>query len=491
MNAITLALELIRGLILKLSCTSKNKELASDLTDRLNVLLGPISQLNSGCLHDSSCKSAIARLNKSIIDVSKLSERLMKRGAFGRFLHSGGDKESLRDIDRKLDSCVGDLNLMISISSNIRIQHGAQLHDFPQYFATEQSQYAESAGRGWEIAMVEPTLDTPRLALTNTRAACSDTALNWDVIWLHLSMELVEFQVDVSLALAYQLKKLFKVDANGFVERRRLNKGLSTIEDPRGLVKLLDEAQQFEAILENFDDGPACVAKLRLKVVKLPSKIPFDYALGSVITISYKGMRSSANFQANRVTRFGCPASMPDICFSPRDTSVAGDVFQIFSNSDGYYAIDSANSSIAQLRVRPNYPVVVKKGDVISFGADNCFCVTKVNATTNKIHLSGVKGPMDGTLLRFEDKEHVIIGLKDRNCPKEVGLTGADIAMYHAKIFKSSGNWLIDDYGSEAGTWLRLANYFEWIKGSVSRPRKLAVGDEIAARSYHFEVTSA
>jgi hypothetical protein len=95
----------------------------------------------------------------------------------------------------------------------------------------------------------------------------------------------------------------------------------------RGLAKLLGEAEQVAAILANLDNGPAYVVKLRLRTVKVPFRLPFAYALGSIITLTYEGMPKSSNLQVHRVTRYGCIADCkPDICFSPRDASVAGDV---------------------------------------------------------------------------------------------------------------------------------------------------------------------
>jgi hypothetical protein len=119
MNATSQALDLTKGLILKLSCTTKQKACASELADRLNALLSPITQLNSGCLHDPNCES----------EVSKLSEKLMKRGKLIRFIHSGGIKKAC-----EISTDVGDLNLIISTSCN-RIQQSTQLHDLPRYFA--------------------------------------------------------------------------------------------------------------------------------------------------------------------------------------------------------------------------------------------------------------------------------------------------------------------------------------------------------------------
>eukprot|EP00359_Climacostomum_virens_P006960 CAMPEP_0204919978 /NCGR_PEP_ID=MMETSP1397-20131031/17122_1 /ASSEMBLY_ACC=CAM_ASM_000891 /TAXON_ID=49980 /ORGANISM="Climacostomum Climacostomum virens, Strain Stock W-24" /LENGTH=577 /DNA_ID=CAMNT_0052093625 /DNA_START=66 /DNA_END=1799 /DNA_ORIENTATION=+ len=577
MNALPLLFDMVCSLIVKLDDSSKNRELAGYLSGRVSVLLRPLEVLLPEVIEEKVLAPCVDRLVRILQEVNVIGDKLLGRSKFGRFLHSKGDREKLRDIETRLDSCVNDLNLLISLNSNKRLQElqstssqqcfntqsasksmGSPQMPFtysndktasPTFLPLQRQPYSlpvESARARIERQCSLPLAKSivikeirgpscefspsnkaqpysyasePSTAGEDIKGASrGDEGLSlysiiqafsheskyiWEEVWIHLCQELFDQGLEPTNSLEQELKALCKVNSSGVVRRRNLKKALISLEDPDELQDLLDEASDNEKLLKYLDYGQPYRKPLRLKVLSVDENYPFSYEVGDSLIIGYYGMEDSPRYCEDRLVWFGNSLNKTqDVQFDPRDNSVCPLVFQIMGNSDGYYVIDFARANIAMTLVRDN-SVMLEEGDIFVIGTGQAFAVIDACSSSNRrsstkqqasLKLLGLEGEFSGRMLTYNihTKLSVSIGTRTEGYPKEIEFAEAtDVDEFHARIFYDEGRCYLEDFQTSNGTWLRLANYNDWLDNKVTEPRSVKKGDVIAAGLYQFVVRSA
>jgi hypothetical protein len=462
-----------------------NKELARQLSTRLEVLQAPIEQLSV-----SSVRSAagINNLATNLKDLQEFVGKLSKRSAFSRFFKSGDDKKAMVEFDVRIGQCVVDLNLLLSIRMESRIDR--------------------------ILSTVEEDKITPAIDRLLTNAGAKDfyvkyfhngTTLKWHVFWINFSIELEYLDIAPNPGLEQELRVICDLNQDGLVTPKGLNALFQLWENPIKRKKLIKKAAKGVNLTQFLDKfTPPYTHDLVLKVIKVNPSFPYELRVNDVITLKPLGLPASRRYVGDRITRFGrFDGSKNDVNLSPDDVDISRDMFQILCNSDGYYIADSANIGGTCLRLRPDVPTKLHSGMIFVVGGNvflrvvECLdsstqddTASSASSSEPSVKLEVIKGEGEGKTFQFSNSARVpdfIIGHKAPGKAKAIEFNDPQVSRQHAKISFTFSGWHLTDLSSRNGTWRLLINFDNVSSHVVTPPVKVSQGDVFGAQFYHFE----
>jgi hypothetical protein len=368
-----------------------------------------------------------------------------------------------------------------------------------------QQQIAEDVRHiRWRFDEEKSETKTPiRNPEADRRLRCDEARRFYDEYYNgQLSMDRTEFWYCFSITLAedditssYFLEKLIAYfcgfEFKGPIDVGKLNAIFmiwSNRTEKRRILRLATIDSQFEEFVDSFQIPYSRQLALKLALVNSLFPLP-RYRDGDIINIKPLGIDG---LPPTRIVRFGRgEPSLNHVSFSAEDSSIERDMFQIYSNSDGYYIIDAYNSGDCTIKLKKNEPYMLRKGALFAVGD---ISLQVIEESRSLITLVIANGEHQGQEFCFTKNPtgptEKTIGKVSRSDPKDVSLDNSRVSRLHAKLSYEHGNWALTDLGSGNGTWLYMKNFADVEANIPSKPRKMRVGEVIGSQVYRFEVIS-
>lgn len=477
-----------------IDCMVENREFAAKLKTRLDALQEPIEKLSQTC---ATNKAAIDNLMKNLEELNDFVKKLAKKSAFRRFFSSGSDQSSLEEFDTRINSCVMDLNLLISINIESRLSRLVSIEEKKRNPAVDRVLTSEGARDFYQ------------------RYFNGNTTQQWNVFWINFSLELEQLDITPDHGLELEVRRLCDSNEDGLVTPKELNGFFTVWEDPLKKKQLIKQAAKDVKLTQYLDAFTVPYTRdLQLKVIGVNPLLANEFRVNDVFFIKPTGILNSRRYKGDRTVRIGrFDGNRNDININPEDIEVSRDMFQIICNTDGYYILDSANIGATSLKVRPGTSKQLSKGSLFNVGKNIVIKVaectdfdsegnsTEGNSTSGStssrnsigepyLKLEVFKGDGTGKFYEFTSSgrtSEFIIGHKAPGPPKAVEFNDPQVSRMHAKIVFTFNGWHLTDLNSKNGTWMLLINFDSVRKNMVSPPIKLTNGDVIGASSYFFE----
>jgi hypothetical protein len=481
MEAAEYAVSLFRGLYHNATKPSNPKKLSAQLIRRLEVLNGPIKQLQQHAVEgDVRLDSLITNLHELHAAIS----RVCIRAQHARLISSCEIREDFERCAQSIANSAVDLGVVMNLQLTDDLEQARWRLD------RDASAIAQTPIRSQEA---------------DQQLRCDEARRFYDEYYNgQLSMERTEFWYCFSLTLAeeditssYFLEKLI-VHFCGFEFESQIDVGRlnaifmmwSNLIEKQKILNLARVDSRFDDYVDNFKSPYPRPLLLKLNLVNTLFPIP-GYQDGDIIMITPLGLEGRP---PTRIVRFGRgDPSLNHVSFSDEDPRIERDMYQIYCNSDGYYIIDAYNSGTCNIKIRKGDRIKLIEGSIFTVG-DISLHILEANSAMIRIKV--LEGP--GVIRcefrfnrNFEGPTKITIGKVSRNSPKDIQLDNDRVSRLHAKITFFEGNWALVDKGSSNGTWLDMINAEFSNRNLPSLPKRLLIGEVIGTQFYRFEIISA
>jgi hypothetical protein len=481
MEAAQYAISIFKNLHLSAVTPTNPKKLSAQLTRRLEILAGPIKQLQEQAVEGDV---TLDRLIDNLHELHAVILRICNGAQLGGFSSNFEGREDLQRFSNIVGNCMVDLGILTHLLLT------DDLEGVGWRFDSDASAIAQTPMRNQEA---------------DRQLRCVEAMKFYDEYYMgQQSMDRTEFWYCFGITLAeehitsnYFLEKLIthlcNPSTDGPVDVGELNAIFIIWSNHIEKQKILSEARidsQFEDFVDNFQFPCSRQLLLKLNLVNTLFPIP-GYEDGDIIMITPLGFEG---LPPTRIVRFGRgDPSVNHVSFSVSDPGIERDMFQMYSNSDGYYIIDAYNSGTCNIKIRRGDRVKLIEGNIFIAG-DCSLHIIEANSAIIRIKVLQRPG-VESCEYRFnrnpEGPTKITIGKVSRSSPKDIQLDNERVSRLHAKITFFDGNWALVDKGSSNGTWLDMINSESSNRNLPSPPKRLLIGEVIGTQFYRFEVISA
>jgi hypothetical protein len=372
------------------------------------------------------------------------------------------------------------------------------------------------AAKMWSLQMLQQVYQSCKVPVFKTLSAKlfydayyhRQPRLDWPAFWSGFAETILAEGVSPNPFLEQEIQKLCD-DRLGFVPSSALD-SLFEVWDCLDTRDPLVKEAQFEHDLKLLHDAgqQPYHRTLVLKVVSAIEAFISDLRPNDLVSISSKGLLNTKRRPLDGTTRFGVQRGrVNDVNLDDEDLHL----FQILSNSDGYYIVDAANLGSVCLKVDPRRPFPLKKGTNFKLGRDICLTVTdcfvanphiepddlygfqQTSPSAPRIELQVTMGEHQGakfSLVSAESSEFTIGNSlsADHNF---IEFADSAVSRRQAKVAYIEDRWVLVDLESTYGTWVTVMNCEDSAYKVPSKPIRLTTGDIFEARKYRFEVLQA